>query len=227
MTRWFVEEFKDENVGLIIKTGRSRGCVMDRNYTKKVIKPHTNMKDRKCKVYLLHGSMEESEVHSLYSREDIQAYVTATSGEGFGLPVFEAAYSGMPIVATDWSAHTEFLSGLYKEGNKKKQKKLFAKVDYDLQPIPPNVVWKDILVEDSRWAVPKEASFKRQMRNVYKNYGMYKKWAKTLQENILKTHEASAILDKMSKAITGDLPPELSFKMKNQEQKSEEVVVFQ
>tara|TARA_B100001564_G_scaffold270653_1_gene232270 strand:+ start:8475 stop:9758 length:1284 start_codon:yes stop_codon:yes gene_type:complete len=227
MAKWFTEEFKDDNVGLIIKTGRSRGSILDKEYTRTILKPYLNVENRKCKVYLLHGSIEESEIHSLYKREDIHAYVTATSGEGFGLPVFEAAYSGMPIVATDWSAHTEFLSAMYKEGNKKKEKKLFAKVDYELQPIPPSVVWKDILVEDSRWAVPKENSFKKQLRNMYKNYGMYKKWAKVLQDNLLKTHENDLILEKMSKTIIKDLPPQISFKLQSQDKESQEVVVFQ
>jgi glycosyltransferase involved in cell wall biosynthesis len=227
MCKWFVEEFKDDNVGLVVKTGRSRGSIIDKNHTRSILKPHINLQGKKCKVYLLHGSLEESEIHSLYKRNDVQAYVTATSGEGFGLPVFEAAYSGMPIVATDWSAHTEFLSAPYKEGNKKKEKKLFAKVDYELQPIPPHVVWKDILVEDSRWAIPKENSFKKQLRNMYKNYGMYKKWAKALQDNLLKTHENDLILDNMSKAIIKDLPPEISFKLQSQDKESQEVVVFQ
>jgi len=202
MIKWFVEEFKEENVGLVLKTGQSKGGPIDKERTsthlKNVLSPYG---DRKCKVYLLHGDLEEDEVHSLYLRDDIHAYISTTHGEGYGLPIFEAAYSGLPIIATDWSAHTEFLTAPYKEAGKTKDKKLFAKVNYKLGPIPKNVVWKDILVEGSNWAFPEEKSFKDQMRKVYKDYGMYKKWAQALKSNILETHKKEKILNKMAEAL--------------------------
>lgn len=204
MVKWFVEEFKDEDVGLVLKTARSKGGAMDKEFTfnhlKKIV---SNFKERKCKVYLLHGDLEESEVHSLYLREDIHAYVTATHGEGYGLPIFEATYSGLPIIATDWSAHTEFLSAPYREGGKLKEKKLFAKVNYELKPIPQQAVWKDILVEGSNWAHPDEKSFKEQMRKVYKNTGMYKKWASVLKDSVTTTHSINQVTEAMRISLTG------------------------
>ena len=157
--------------------------------------------DRKCKVYLLHGDLTEAQVHSLYVRDDIHAYITATHGEGYGLPIFEAAYSGMPIVATDWSGHLDFLVGKTKINNKLKEKKLFCKVDYELKEIQKEAVWGDILVEGSKWAFPRHNSFMKQMRNIYKNYGMYKSWAQTLKKNLHETHSESEILRKMKSAI--------------------------
>lgn len=200
--KWFCEEFRDENVGLIIKTGISKGGPIDKEKTvQHLMKTLPNSSERKCKVYLLHGDLEEAEIHSLYNREDVGAFITATHGEGYGLPIFEAAYYGLPIVAPDWSAHVEFLSAQYKEGGKIKDKKLFAKVDYDLKAIPKEVVWKDILIEGSQWAYPKEKSFKRQLRSIYRDNGMYKKWAKALQDNIKKNYKEDKILDHMNKAI--------------------------
>jgi len=200
--KWFCEEFKDENVGLIIKTGFSKGGPIDKEKTvEHLMKTVPNSSERKCKVYLLHGDLEEAEIHSLYNREDVGAFITATHGEGYGLPVFEAAYHGLPIVATDWSAHVEFLSAEYKEGGKIKNKKLFAKVDYDLKPIPREVVWKDILIEGSQWSYPKEKLFKKQLRNVYRDNGMYKKWAKVLQESIKENYKQDKVLDHMNKTI--------------------------
>ena len=203
MVKWFVEEFKNEDVGLILKTARSKGGAMDEEFTtshlKKVV---SDFEERKCKVYLLHGDLEESEIHSLYLRDDVQAYITATHGEGYGLPIFEAAYSGLPIVATDWSAHTEFLTAPYREGGKVKDKKLFAKVNYELKAIPHHAVWKDILVEGSNWAYPIEKSFKDQMRKVYKNTGMYKKWASVLKDNIQATHSNEQVIEAMKNSLT-------------------------
>ena len=206
MIYWVMKEFKNENVGLIVKTGRVKGTPMDLESTIEHLKKVTSSeKDRKCKVYLLHGDLEESEIHSLYLREDVHAYVSCTHGEGYGLPIFEAAYSGMPIVATDWSAHIEFLQAPYKEGGKTKNKKLFAKVDYDLSEIPQHAVWEKILIKGSKWAYPKEQSFRKQIRNMYKNHGMYKKWAKTLKSHIIETHENEKIVKQMSESIFSDI----------------------
>jgi glycosyltransferase involved in cell wall biosynthesis len=43
--------------------------------------------------------------------QDSDCFVTATRGEGFGLPIFEAAIMGKPIIAPDWGAQVEFLEG--------------------------------------------------------------------------------------------------------------------
>ena len=58
---------------------------------------------------MIHGNMSDDEVHALYTDPKVKAYVTATHGEGFGLPIFEAAYSGLPVVAPAWSGHVDFL----------------------------------------------------------------------------------------------------------------------
>ena len=186
MINWFLEEFKDQDVGLVLKTCIANGSTIDREATishlTRLVKSHKN---RKCKVYLLHGDLTENEIHSLYCRDDIHAYVTTTHGEGFGLPIFEAAYSALPVVATDWSGHLDFLEAPYKQKNKVKNKKLFARVAVDLKNISEKAVWDGILIKGSRWAYPQEQSFKKQIREMVKNYGLYKKWAKHLQAHIL------------------------------------------
>lgn len=225
---WFVEEFKNDSVGLVLKTALACGSIMDREETEKTLQQTLSAhKDRKCKVYLLHGDLSEEELHSLYCRDDIHAYTTTTHGEGYGLPIFEAAYSGMPIVATDWSAHLDFLSGPYMENKKIKQKKLFARVEYDIKPIPQSVVWKDIIPEGSQWAYPKETSFKQQMRNVYKNYGMYKKWATSLKSHILKEYAQDKIMEKMTTSMTSDLHPILKSRLTGTTPSKQDVVVFE
>ncbi len=200
---WFLQEFGgDANVGLIIKTSKAKNSLMDRIETKKHIKNITSRyKDAKCKIYLLHGNMTEQEIHSLYTHPKIHALATATCGEGYGLPIFEAAYSGMPVIATDWSGHLDFLQCPYKENGKIKDKKLFARVNYNLRNIDDSVVWNGVLVKDSQWAYADPTSYKKQLRKVYKNYGMYKKWATTLQTHIHQTHTKENILERFANAI--------------------------
>ena len=109
--RWFVEEFIDNpDVGLVVKTFAKGGSLMDRrmamNTLKQLLSPYGQ---RQCKVYLLHGDMGEEEIHSLYRNPQIKAFVSLSHGEGFGLPHFEAAYSGLPVIAPEWSGYLDFL----------------------------------------------------------------------------------------------------------------------
>ena len=98
--KWFMEEFKNDEVGLVLKTNIAKNCLMDREKLHKDIHQFlTPYRDHKCKVYLLHGNMTDAEMHSLYRHPKIKAYMTLAHGEGFGLPIFEAAYSGLPVIA--------------------------------------------------------------------------------------------------------------------------------
>ena len=208
---WFLETFHDdEDVGLVLKIGQGKGTQIDKERTIDFVQSIISQKKgKKCKVYLLHGNLKDSEMVSLYRDEKINALISLTHGEGYGLPIFEAACEGLPVLATDWSAHTEFLVGEIKENKKNKTKKLFAKIDYDLAKIPPSAVWKDILVEDSRWAYPKESSYKKQLKNMKGNYGMYKKWAEALKKKIHITHEESKILKTMGMALFDEVTYDL------------------
>ena len=186
---WFVEEFIDNpDAGLVVKTFVKGGSLIDRKHivreVSNILKKYDN---RQCKIYLLHGDMSEEEMHSLYTHKNIHCLVSLTHGEGFGLPLFEAAYSGLPVLATDWSGHLDFL---YKPTKDKKSKEKlrphFAKVEFDLQPVQPGAVWDGVVQKDSLWAYPQQGSYKMKLRDVYKNHGRYKSQAKKLQKWINK-----------------------------------------
>ena len=78
------------------------------NKMEQVLSKYDNSK-RKCKIHLLHGIMTDEDIASLYVHPKIKAYYTMTHGEGFGLPIFEAVHSGLPVVAPDWSGQVYFL----------------------------------------------------------------------------------------------------------------------
>jgi len=193
LIRCFVEKFRDnENVGLIIKANMAKNSLIDRRHTldtfKNVI---SNYSDRKCKIYLLHGYLNDSQMAGLYTHPKIKAFVSATHGEGFGLPIFESAYYGLPVVATDWSGHLDFLYKPVKQKNgKKKNKHMFSRITYTLQPVQQHAVWDGIIMKDSMWAFPEEGSIKTNLEEVYKDYGRFKKRAKELQKWVCEEFEA-------------------------------------
>ena len=83
---WFVQEFKDdENVGLVVKAHHKNNSHIDRNRMVLQLSAAVHsVPHRKCRVYLVHGSMEDDEMNSVYNHPNIHAYITATHGEGFG-----------------------------------------------------------------------------------------------------------------------------------------------
>jgi len=184
---WFVEEFIDQNVGLVLKIFGRNNSIIDRRagYTQ-ISELLARYPQRKCKVYLLHGDMTDQEIYSLYHHQKINAFVSLAHGEGFGLPLFEAAYCGMPVIAPDWSGHVDFLYMPVKNKKGKiRNRAAYAKVDYDLGPIQKEVVWDGVLLADSMWCYPKQGSYKMKLCEIYKEHGRYKKAAKQLQNHIL------------------------------------------
>lgn len=181
----FVESFRDnEDVGLIIKTNMSKNSLIDRVNCMTLLQQQIHsLGKRKCKIYLLHGSMTDEEMSALYNHEKVKVVVSTSHGEGFGLPLFEAAYYGVPVVATDWSGHLDFLYKEVKQKNgKTKKKHMFGKVKYKLERIPKEAVWDGVLIEESRWAYPDHTSLKKNLTEVYKDYGRFKKRSKELQK---------------------------------------------
>jgi len=175
----FIEEFKDEDVGLIFKVSGANDSVMDYYNTKGMfahLSKTLKEEGHKCSINLLHGNLTDEQMHGLYKHPKIKALVSLTHGEGFGLPLYEAAYSGLPIIATDWSGHLDFLTVT----NGKRKQKLFAPVKYSLNPIPGVAVWENVLSADSQWAYVDDKDAKKKMRDVYKNYSKWEKKAKKL-----------------------------------------------
>tara|TARA_R110000824_G_scaffold81966_1_gene205747 strand:- start:1760 stop:3040 length:1281 start_codon:yes stop_codon:yes gene_type:complete len=208
----FVESFKDdESVGLIIKTNIGKNSLIDRENCKNSLKVLSrSLGDRKCKIYLLHGALTEAEMGGLYTNKKVKALVSTTHGEGFGLPLFEAAYYGLPVLATDWSGHLDFLCKKVKQkNNKTKIKPMFGKISYKLAEIPEHAIWENILIKESKWAYPELSSVKNNMLEVFKDHGRFKKRAKELQNWVCKEFAEDKIYDKYVKAMLDVIPDDL------------------
>lgn len=170
--KYLFEEFKDqEDVGIVIKTNSGRNSLIDKNHTTNIIS-QVVAEARKGpfpRVHLLHGEMSDLEVAALYQHPQIKALVALTRGEGYGLPILEAAASGLPVVATGWSGHMDFL----KHGK-------FVSIYYQLGDVHPSRVDGKIFVPGCRWATPSEQDFKKRIAKFRSSPATPKEWATEL-----------------------------------------------
>ncbi len=209
--KWFVEEFIDEPVGLVLKTSFKNHCVMDREHAEKRIKDLLSQyKDRKWKVYLLHGDMSSEEINSLYQHPTIKYMVSLTHGEGYGLPLFEAVYNGLPLIVPAWGGHCDFtyMPEKSKKSKKQKQKEMFLSVEYDILPVQKEAVWKHVLEKEAKWCFAQQGSYKMKLKDAHKNHAFHKKNAKKLQKYVLEAFEEEKLQNQFVKqldiALTGE-----------------------
>lgn len=183
--KWLFETFKnDPDVGIIAKINSGTSTTIDRAATQQSLsKVVSSVKNGPYpKVHLVHGILTEAEVMSLYRRSDVKALVSLTRGEGFGLPLLEAAACDLPVVATDWSGHLDFLN-LGK----------FVGIKHNLVEIPANRVDSRIFIRGAKWAEPSEADFKRKIRKFRDSPDVPKVWAKELGVKIRANFTEEAI----------------------------------
>ena len=144
----------------------------------------------------------------LYSHKKIKSLVSISHGEGYGLPLFEAAYLGLPIITTNWSGHCDFLnmkSKRIKKGSKSKKesyrKPMFAEVNYTLGPVHREAVWDGVIQADSMWCYAEEKSYKKCLSDMYENYDKYKDMAKKLKIWIKKEFDPEKQYDAFANAV--------------------------
>ncbi len=183
--KWLCETFEgNPDVGIVLKTNMGKGTTIDRQLSIEAVSNiiRASRKGKYPKINLVHGTMTSKEIASLYHKDSINCYVSATRGEGYGLPIIDAAVVGMPIVATGWSGHLEFLD-----------EDLFYAVDYNLEKIKPSRIDNRVFFEGFRWANPKRESFIKQVLRVYRNYEEAKEKSEKLKNKVRKSFNKKEI----------------------------------
>lgn len=118
---FYNEFYNDENVKLFIKTYRAEVSGANEESEKNIIfQQALELKNSishytekpKCKLEIKTGFVTTEELNSYYSNADI--FCLLSRGEGFSIPMAEAAVSGIPVISPSIGGHTDFLD---KENN--------------------------------------------------------------------------------------------------------------
>lgn len=183
--KWLADTFANcPDVGIVLKTNSGAQTQLDKRNVQSIFSKLVGevSKPNGPKFYLLHGHMTDEEMHGLYTHPDIKALVTLTHGEGYGLPILEAAACGLPVIATNWSGHLDFL----KHGK-------YLPVEYSLVEIPESRVDQQIFMKGSKWANPFEIDAKRRLRKFYEGSQIPKEWANELAKKVNDLYSFEAV----------------------------------
>ncbi|APH06596.1 glycosyltransferase [Bacillus weihaiensis] len=104
----YIESFTDEDdVTLVIKLSRINEPTAKVEQLINEIKQESNCKNPPH-ILLIDKEMTEDEIIQLYCACDV--FVLPTRGEGWGRPFMEAMALEIPVIATNWSGHLEFMN---------------------------------------------------------------------------------------------------------------------
>ena len=146
-------------------------------------------------VRVIWGSVPATDMADLYQQSHV--FVLPTKGEGWGLPLIEAAAVGLPIITTWYSAHTEFLQHISSS---------VIPVEYDLAPITCEeykFCYPTIDGDWGMWAQPRIDSIRLALRTARQNYSHLSQEAVTnshvIRRNYSWTQSADCALQTLQK----------------------------
>ena len=208
MIKTFLESFNspsNKKPALILKTNQVDYSIMDQE---ELITKINWVKDQVPgnlpNIYLLHGEITDDEMNQLNNDNKVKAFVSFTKGEGYGRPLAEAAITGKPVIASNWSGHTDFLHQDYN-----------VLVGGELKNVHESAA-NDFLLKESQWFNINPDIASRAMKDVFKNYKKYfessRKQTQYLKDNWTFDKMAET-LDSYLKQYTPEIATQVQLKM--------------
>ena len=196
LVKVFCETFKNTKnpPALILKTSGHGFSIIDRNDILDKIETIKDSisSDTLPNVYLIHGDFTDNQMNQLYNHPKVKVHTTFTHGEGFGRPLLEAAQSGKPIIASNWSGHLDFLHGSY-----------CSLIPGSLVKVPNEAYPKDYIFEgESQWFQVNYQVASQILKDIYNNYKKYK-----VKAQHLKVYTQAFSFEKMKEKLEELLTP--------------------
>ena len=119
--------------------------------------------------------------------------------------MLEASCCDLPVIATKWSGHLDFLSD--------KDSLLMSGF---LKEVPKSMIWKPIIVEPSKWYNVNEADVVRKLRMFHKKHQLITKKAKRLGKKNRREFSLKAMAIEFNKILDDvlkQIPSSVSLKL--------------
>ena len=146
-------------------------------------------------IYLMHGDFFDEEINELYNHPKVKVHISLTHGEGFGRPLLESTLSEKPVIAPDWSGHTDFL---------KKPNAIL--LDGELVDVPKEAFPEQFYVEGMKWFTVNYQKASLTMKELYKNYRKYTLGSKKLAIYNKSNFSLNAMTKKLGKILDKYVP---------------------
>ena len=198
MIKVFCETFKNmkKQPALIMKTSSASFSVIDReNMLNKINEIKSQVKGKCPNIYLVHGDFTDDEMNGLYNHPKVKAHVSFTHGEGFGRPLLEASLSGKPVIASNWSGHTDFLDSRYA-----------VMLDGNMQKVQKGSFPNEFFIEGAEWFTVNYRKAQQTLRKIYRSYKKYTPNAKRLATQNAKNFSLDAMTIKLGKILDNYVP---------------------
>ncbi len=199
LARTFLESFKGKakhnQPALILKTSGADYSPIDKEQLlDKLRQIYGSVSGQNLpNIYVLHGDLTDEEMNSLYNHPKVKAHITFTRGEGFGRPLAEAALSQKPVIATNYSAHAEFL-------------KESILLPGTLENVHPSAVWDKMIIPESQWFTVDYGYASGVMKHVVDNYKDYEVGAKKQATLIRKEWNFDAMVERLKDILEKNVP---------------------
>jgi glycosyltransferase involved in cell wall biosynthesis len=198
LVKAFYETFKNKSKkpALILKASGGVSSYMDRDELLKKIEiiKKTVVANSLPNIYLLHGEFTDEEMNELYNHSKVKAMVSLTKGEGFGRPLLEFSLVKKPIMTTNWSAHTEFLS-----------KEFTTLMNGELKNLHPSVL-NDWFVKEAQWFNVNPIEVNHYLKDIFENYKKYQNNANRQAHKSKKEFSWNKMKEKLDIILTSRIP---------------------
>ena len=167
LVKTFCDTFKtkppSKRPALILKTSGAGFSMTDRqDIINKLQSIFTQYGDgTRPNVYLIHGDLSDTQMNSLYNHPKVKTMVSFTKGEGFGRPLLEFTLSGKPVIVSNWSGQTDFLT-----------KESSILLDGELTNVHESAA-NDWVMKESQWFTVDYSNAALKMYQVFNDYDVH------------------------------------------------------
>jgi glycosyltransferase involved in cell wall biosynthesis len=134
-------------------------------------------------------------MNSIYNHSKVKAMVSLTKGEGFGRPLLEFSLSKKPIMATNWSAHTEFLSSDFT-----------TLMSGDLKNVHSSALVQNMILAEAQWFNVNTGEVGKYLKDIFENYKPYKEKANRQAYRSRTEFSWGKMVDQVDAVLTTRIP---------------------